>query len=300
MNRLIHVQGLVLVLVWVVINALKDVYLGHLAQGINTILLLLATGLLTTLFFNALQIPSRAAYAATIRKNRGDVLLMNLCTLAAWGGGFFSLQFLEPAVVQAFVYGMDPLATVVLTWMVVRRNDADLGAAIAMFATAVYLGVVVWRGQSGVGALEFGDGVMGLSAMTISAIGNGGIAVVGKRLANAGVPATQVTATRFLLVIVAGTGFVIARQPSLEPMLTSIGGVLAIALAGGIAPTFILQKALEKTEPSTVLLFGNILPMATYGLQLFDHRITFSWPTFGGVAAMCLIALWSARNRLRS
>lgn len=293
--------GAVLVLVWVALSASRDVYLGHLEQGIDSNLLLVGCIAIAIGFFNATQLADRASYAAVLRGNRADILWLNLFTAAAWASFFVALRFLEAAVAESFVVAVDPLATIFLAQALRRESPvlrSELAASWAMLPAAAFLGVGVWYGQSSVGELSAAHAAFGIACVVLSGIANGGITVVSKRLSDRGVTASQVMASRFFLLLVGCLVLVLSRGQAMAALIDEIGSVVLIGVVGVIAPMFLLQKAIERAEPITVVMVGSIVPVAAFGFQQLDARLRFSWMSFAGVMAIFVVVVWGSSRRL--
>jgi drug/metabolite transporter (DMT)-like permease len=295
--------GVVLVLVWVALSASKDVYLGHLVQDIDPILMLVVCIAITLVVFNATQVPDLGSYTGALRANALDVFWLNLFTAVAWGSFFAALRFLEAAVAESFVVAVDPLATICLARALRRESlvlPSELAASWGMLAAAAFLGVGVWYGHSSVGALSPSDATFGIGCVLLCGVANGGITVVSKRLADRKVTTSQVMASRFFLLLAGCLVFLVIRAPAIGPLFDEAGGVLLIGVFGVIAPMFVVQKAIERTEPITVVLVGSIVPVAAFGFQQLDHRLQFSWLSFTGAAAIALVVVAGTYRRLRT
>ena len=304
--RRAHLIGIVLVLVWVALSASKDVYLGHLEQGLDSTLLLVGCIAITVVFFNATQLADRASYAGALRGNLIDILWLNLFTAAAWASFFAALRFLEAAVAESFVVAVDPLATLFLARALRRESPvlpSELAASWAMLAAAAFLGVGVWYGQSSVGALSSSDAGFGIACVLLCGVANGGITVVSKRLADRKVTASQVMASRFFVLLAGCLAVVVSRgRPlgALGALVDRAGAVALVAGLGVIAPMFVLQKAIERAEPMTVVLVGSIVPVVAFAFQQLDSRLSFSWLSFVGVTAIFVVVIGGTYRRLRS
>jgi drug/metabolite transporter (DMT)-like permease len=295
--------GVVLVLVWVVLTASKDVYLGHLVQGLDSTLLLVGCIAIAVAFFNATQLTNRAAYARVFADNLVDVLWLNLFTAAAWASFFAALRFLEAAVAESFVVAVDPLATLVLARALRHESPvlpSELAASWAMLGAAAFLGVGVWYGQSSVGAIGAADATFAITCVLVCGIANGGITVISKRLADRKVTASQVIASRFWLLLAGGLAFVLSRGQDMGALADHAGGVAMIAVFGVIVPMFVLQKAIERAEPMTVVLVGSTVPVFAFAFQQLDSRLTFSWLSFAGVTAIFAIVIGGTYRRIRT
>lgn len=295
--------GIVLVLVWVALAASKDVYVGYLVQGIDSILLLVGSTAITVGFFNATQLADRASYRSALRGNLVDVLWLNLFTAVAWASFFAALRFLEAAVADSFVIAVDPLATLFLARALRRESPvlpSELAASWAMLPAAAFLGVGVWYGHSSVGVLRAADAAFGIACVLVCGVANGGITVVSKRLADRKVTASQVMASRFFLLLAGCLAYVVIGGQGMAALVDHAGGVVLVAVLGVIVPMFVLQKAIERAEPMTVVLVGSIVPVVAFGFQQLDSRLTFSWLSFIGVTAIFAVVIGGTYRRIRT
>lgn len=295
--------GVWLVLVWVVLTASKDVYLGRLEQDLDSSLLLVGCIAITVVFFTMTQLGDRAAYARAISNNFVDLLWLNLFTAAGWASFFAALQFLEAAVAESFVVAVDPLATLLLARALRQESPvlpSELAASWAMLVAAAFLGVGVWYGHSSVGAIGAADAAFGIACVLVCGIANGGITVMSKRLADRKVTASQLMASRFFLLLGGCLALVLARGQDLSALADHAGAVVGVAVLGVIVPMFVLQLAIERAEPMTVVLVGSIVPVLAFALQQLDPRLTFSWSSFAGVTAIAVIVLGGTYRRLRA
>jgi drug/metabolite transporter (DMT)-like permease len=293
--------GVVLVLVWVVLTASKDVYLGHLVQDLDSTLLLVGCIAIAVVFFNAIQLVERAAYARVFAANLVDVFWLNLFTAAGWASFFAALKFLEAAVAESFVVAVDPLATLVLARALRQQSPvlpSELAASWAMLGAAAFLGVGVWYGHSSVGVLGAADATFGIVCVLVCGIANGGITVMSKRLADRKVTASQVMASRFFLLLAGCLALVLIRGQDLGALADHAGAVAVVAVLGVIVPMFVLQKAIERAEPMTVVLVGSIVPVVAFAFQQLDSRLTFSWLSCGGVTAIFVIVIGGTCRRI--
>jgi drug/metabolite transporter (DMT)-like permease len=298
-----HTIGVALVLVWVVLTASKAVYVGHLVQDLDSTLLLVGCMAIAVVFFNATQLADRAAYARVVADNLVDILWLNLFTAAAWASFFAALRFLEAAVAESFVVAVDPLATLFLARALRQESPvlpSELAASWAMMVAAAFLGVGVWYGESSVGVIGGADTMFAIACVLVCGIANGGITVISKRLADRKVTASQVMASRFLLLLAAGLAFVVIRGQDMGALTGHAGGVVVVAVLGMIVPLFVVQKAIERAEPMTVVLVGSTLPVVAFALQQLDSRLTFSWLSFAGVTAIFIIVIGGTYRRIRT
>ena len=152
--------GPLLVLVFCLSQAFRDVYLGHLFQGVDFFAIILLAFLLSTAIFAPIAFTKSRAEWAIVRKHWRDVVAMNVTTAIAWNCYFFGLTHLEPSIVNTIHSGMAPLAVAVLGVAGIKLAQPQrIGVAewasyggIALSIAALWW--VVLSGRSGVATLD--------------------------------------------------------------------------------------------------------------------------------------------------
>ena len=103
-----------LVLVFCVSQAFRDVYFGHVFQGVDFFAIILLAFLASTILFTAIPLIRDRGAFAKLRGHGRTVLMMNVTTALAWSCYFFGLSHLEPSIVNTLHSGMGPLTVVAL------------------------------------------------------------------------------------------------------------------------------------------------------------------------------------------
>jgi drug/metabolite transporter (DMT)-like permease len=289
--------------VYVILSCAKAVYLGYLEQGVHPMLMLLGCFGLVTLFFNATQLGDLRRYTARIRASARDVLVLNVCTTGSWVGYFAALAFLEPAIAIAILIGIEPVATVIITRVsqpAAPRLRSDVVTALGILVIALFLGVITFRGDSGLGALSTWHGSVGIACAIAAGVASAFVVVVSRRLASAGMTASQVMGSRFGFLLLACAGYAAIAGLSLGPLVTHVGAVVAVAVVGLLVPLFALQKGLEHGDPIFFVMIDSLSPVIMLAMQAFDPRITFSPLSLAGSLAMVVIVAYGTIKRYRS
>ena len=150
--------GSALVLVFCLSQAFRDVYFGHVFQGVDFFAVILLAFLASTALFTAIPLLRDRSAFARLRGQLRTVLLANVFTALAWSCYFFALSHLEPSIVNTLHSGMGPLTVVVLGALGVRLAKPEnvgrwehLGyAGVALSLVALMW--VVLSGRSGLAA----------------------------------------------------------------------------------------------------------------------------------------------------
>jgi len=297
-----HRLGLIFISIYVLLTSAKEVFLGNLEQNIDPMLMLLACFAAMAVAFNLTQLGNGRAYAAGMRNNLRDVVILNAFTLAAWVGDFATLRYLEPAIAGAIIVGTIPLTTLLVSRMF-RRDAAlfrsDLISALGIVLTSVFLVIVVFGGASGAGQVSTGSAVVGVVWAVIGAAAVAGVAVFSRRLHDGGMSTNQVMSCRFFLLLAVCLVYVLVKQPALEPLISRAWTVALIVPLGLILPLYVAQRGLELADPVAFSLLDSLAPIIIFFLQGLDQRLSFSSATLGGTAAMTVFVAWGTVQRYR-
>jgi drug/metabolite transporter (DMT)-like permease len=233
--------GPVLVLVFCLSQALRDVYFGALFQGVDFFAIILLSFLISTALFGALVALRCRADWPILRAHLGWVAAMNVATAVSWSCYFFGLTHIEPAIVNTIHSGMAPLtvialglagtglagqrridrafsaevetgsaqkerqnqrlSSVVRVNLIGTRSRAELAGAAGILVTIAALWFVVLTGRSGDRGGDPQTLLLALALMLVSGCSITLSLLFAKRLNDRGVTATGVTASRYFLLI---------------------------------------------------------------------------------------------------
>ena len=112
--------GPALVLVFCVSQAFRDVFFGHVFQGVDFFAVILLAFLASTVLFTAISLLRDRSAFGKLRGHGVTVLMANMTTALAWSCYFFGLSHLEPSIVNTIHSGMGPLTVVALAAFGVR------------------------------------------------------------------------------------------------------------------------------------------------------------------------------------
>src|SRR5262245_47358424 len=167
-------RGPMLVLTFCLSQALRDVYFGHLFQGVDFFAVILIAFTVSTLVFGVLAAVKSPAQLRALRGHTTDVLAMNVTTAIAWACYFFALAHLEPAIVNTVHSGMGPLTVLALAACgtrlarpsAVTRAEQCAYAGIALSIAALWW--VVLAGRSGLPGSSGATNLTGLALVMVS------------------------------------------------------------------------------------------------------------------------------------
>ncbi len=277
--------GPLLVLVFAVTQALRDVYFGSVFQGVDFFAVILLTFALSTIIFGVVAWLRTPQDFAKLRGHAASVVLANLTTALAWSCYFFGLTHLDPSVVNTIHSAMGPLTVVVLGWFGIRlaqmpkvgwiENQSYAGIA----ASVVGLWWVVLSGRSGLEVGATRDTVLGLALLAVSGASITVSLLYCKRLQDAGIGAATVTAVRYIAIILLAGSVAfwnggLGGIGTLEQGVTlSVASILLIVL-----PLYALQVGIGRVAPLLSQIIRALGPIFVFALAQFDGRLHYSMP----------------------
>lgn len=296
-------SGLTWLLAYNVLSSGNEVFLANRLQVVDPPLLLLVVFSITAGSFLALQVRRFRAFLLELRVDRRDVALLNVFSALTWIGYFAALRSVEPAVVTTVAAAVGPVLTIALAPLL------RPGAPVARSEVAVAVGIVAALTLL-VGSAVTGHSAVGWAATTTQAVGLAasllaGLAIVltvlySKRLYDRAWTPASVMGSRFWLLI--GVAAVAVPLGGPPPPVSAADGltVVAIVVAGTIAPLYCLQLGIERVDPILVAILVSLVPVFTLLLQSFDARLHLSAPSAIGVSLATALVVVAVVLRTRS
>jgi drug/metabolite transporter (DMT)-like permease len=285
-------SGIIYVLIFVVLGAFQEVYVGSLVQKVNPILVMTVTFGIALVYFNLLAFKNKQHTLALVKNHKALILILNVTTALSWFGFMVSLKYLEPAIVSCICFSVGPILTSLFNPIFNRGSKILKGevlSAIGMGVGVLALTYSSASGVSGLGLRPSAEVITGIIAATCSAVGIMGNTFFSKKMSVVGFSSSQTMSLRFFLLTLFGAATLILRPIDLAFNISFVFEMLALSVATVILPLYLLQVGIERLEPITVSLLISSMPVVTFFLQLFDHRLSPSLFTLAGVA-FCFIA----------
>ena len=294
--------GVFFLVLYSLIGAMLDVYLGHLFQETHPIVVMTIMFSTTLLIFLAFQIKNFSGFILTFRKHQKTILYLNISSTISWIGFFFALKYIEPAISATLSLGLAPTITS-LFWKRLRPEQPvtkkEMYASFGILFGCLFLAYASLSGKSALENVPVGETLLGVFFASFSALGVVGNAIFAKRLSDEKISAKRVLALRFYLLIFIGIllwpkTFVVSM-----PLYHFSISIILLAIISLVIPLFILQLGIERCEPITTNMILSSIPAFTYLLQFFDHRLTPSLYSLIGIALCVSFLLWGASARAR-
>jgi len=299
--------GPALVLVFCVSQAFRDVYFGHVFQGVDFFAVILLAFLASTIIFTAIPLVRDRSAFGKLRGHGRTILMMNITTALAWSCYFFGLSHLDPSIVNTVHSGMGPLTVVALAAFGARLAKTDhvgwweyLGyAGIAL--SLVALAWVVLSGHSGLAGVSESTALLALAALTVSGASITVSLLYCKRLHDHGVNAEVVTSVRYgLLILIAGCAVWHKGRLGGVGTFGEAATLTALATVLMVLPLYAFQVGIALTAPLTANVLRSLGPVFVFALQQIDGRLTYSAPTLIGILAYSAAAILSNVAHARS
>lgn len=285
-------HGVFLGLLFCLLSAAFDVYVGFVTQTLNTLLVIFYCFIASSALFLAVALlHDPASFCSRVKADWDRVLVVNVAVLLNWGGLFYALRYLEPAVVGVASVACGPALTLVISWF--DKSSAKVAFADALIACLVLASVGIMlsnslAGVSGVETATIGERLLGVSSVLMRALGTVMYTVFSKRMFALQWSVHEVLAVRNIAMIVVcllalpltGTGFYL-ESGLIAPMVV-------LVVAGHLLPIYLIQKTIYCLSPIHVSLVLLSLPVFVLLLQYLDDRVIFS---LASVASVCVIVL---------
>jgi drug/metabolite transporter (DMT)-like permease len=285
-------HGPLLVVLFCVSQAVRDVYFSHAFQGVDFFLVLLLSSAAATAIFGTLTAIRAPGEFAAMRVHFRAVVAMNVTTALAWSCYFFGLTHLEPAIVNTVHTGMGPLTVVGLAALGIPRRQRDVigrteyGCYAGIAVSLAGLCWVVLSGNSGRGSEGLAVTLGGLALLSLSGVSITVSLLCSKHLSEHGLSSEALTAVRYVLMIVVAIGVEVGRGQ--DRRLGTPGELLVLTLAGIaliVLPTFVMQAGVARTSPLTAHVIRSLGPVGIFALEQVDGRLAYAPLTLAGVLA---------------
>lgn len=296
-----------LVLLFVVAGALRDVFFGEVFQRHRFFDVVFVSFALATIIFTIVVAVRMPAQFAVLARNWRTALIANLGTACAWLSYFFALKMLEPAVVTTIHAGIGAITLVALNALglhisrpvAVRRLEKLLHVGI--FAVLLTLAGVVLAGLSGIAADAMPKTLLGLAFAFASGIFISLTSDVTKRMHEHGVGAEAVLAVRFIVMIGVAASMSYVGTGAGMPLdsFASVATIAGAALGLIVLPLYVLQLGLVRTSAVTTWIVMALGPCLVFVAQGLDGRIATSPYTLSCIVAYSVLVIAANVARAR-
>lgn len=299
-TRSLYVIGAVAVFLAALLSAAKTVYVSSLVSHLTPAVLIVCTFIIAAGYFNIQAMITSKSRPDFILSWR-DLLLLNVCSAAAWIAFYFALKFIAPTIVSCLITGIGPLTALIMDRLI-RNNRLwsliDIVVGSGILAVTALLSLSSVSATSNVSAAGIWAG---LALSIISGIGLTGVTIYSKKLYSNNWSAVQVAAHRFYLLIVLSLVYAIGflSVAEITAWRSSIPAIVTIAVIGIIVPTMLIQFGIKQCAPVTVSTVLAMGPVLTCIAQVVDGRSPITTAASIAVSAITILVLLNTYNHAR-
>lgn len=272
--------GVALGLLFCAVSAAFDVYVAFITQTISTLVVIFYCFSVSAVSFMAYVLcTDGASLLIKLKKNLVLVALVNGAVLLNWGGLFYALRYLEPAVVGVASVACGPAITLIVSALDRQGTRASRVDTLVSYLVLTSVGIMLFNsfsGHSGLAHTTIEQRLLGILAVVVCALGTVMYTVFSKRLFAAHWTTQEILAVRnvamvtlcALLIPVTGGGFSIDRE--------LLWAMALLVVLGHLLPIYLIQKTIYHLSPLHVSLVLLALPVFVLLFQYLDSRVEFS------------------------
>lgn len=291
-------QGVCIGLLFCLLSAAFDVYVAFVTQTLSTILIIFYCFIASAIVFliGALW-RNRASLILKVKADWKLALIVNVAVLMNWGGLFYALRYLEPAVVGVASVACGPALTLMIALLDKRSAKVAFADALVSCLVLISVGIMLFNsfaGESGVSTTTVGQRLLGIVSVMACALGTVLYTVFSKQMFARHWSVYEILAVRniamigvCLIAIPATAGSFALDRALILPMVT-------LVVIGHLLPIYLIQKTIYHLTPIHVSLVLLTLPVFVLLLQYLDTRVEFSGASVTAVSVIVFLLLGRA------
>lgn len=270
-------MGEALVLSSSVLLALSTVFAHYLTKGLDPLVIVFYSFLLSFIFFNFTGLRNKSIISL-IKNNWKWVIFVNITTALDWLLIFIALKYISAALINCFVFGLAPIATLLLTYKNYPSRKAfvkDLVICCLISLLLICLSIVYYQNNNGISNLSATNILWGILFSSISGLATGATIYGCKKLQIVGFSTNSVMRSRFIAIIIMAILLLKFNQASLALDIGTSTDIVLLTFIFVIIPTFLLQKGIERTLPIMTTIITSLIPVLTYLFQFLEPDFIF-------------------------
>lgn len=274
--------GAIFTFLYCLTTSFSLVIVSHYEQNFSPIKLIFYNFFFTTLFFTPFIITHIKQIKQLIANNKHLVFQANIATAISWISAFFSLKYIEPTIVVAVVFGLQPSVTLLLMLKnkelgIIKKQDYYFGLLITLLVIAVIV-YHIFNLNFHLSTQEFYSYLGALLLAVLGGISTTYITFCTKKMYSKGFSSVQTIALRFYLLLIIASFLFYNSNLSLRITELEFTEILAISIISVMLPIYFIQKSVQYTNPLNISLITPLLPALTYILQLIYLKISLTKP----------------------
>jgi drug/metabolite transporter (DMT)-like permease len=292
--------GPLLVLIFTLSQAFRDVYFGGVFQKFDFFAVILLAFSLSTVMFAGMALVKSSGDFLAMRGQGVTILTANLTTAAAWSSFFFALTYLDPSIVNTIHSAMGPLTVVGLSaFGITLAKSGSIGRVecagyAGILASVALLWWVVIGGHSGLASRSLSASIAGLALLSVSGVSITVSLLYCKRLQDRGVGAQALTAVRYIaLILLAGAMTFWSGKFSNFNAVSEVATLSIASIALIVIPLYAFQVGIGRLTPLTAQVIRALGPVFVFALEQFDGRMRYSMPVLACIVLYSLSVIVS-------
>lgn len=291
-------QGVFIGLLFCLLSAAFDVYVAFVTQTLNTMLVIFYCFISSALLFMAYALyRDPTSLRSKVQVDWKSVVIVNVSVLLNWGGLFYALRYLEPAVVGVASVACGPALTLIISFF--DKRGARVAFVDALVSCLVLTSVAImlfnsFAGQSGISTTTIGQRLLGIASVMVCALGTVMYTVFSKQMFARQWSVYEILAVRnfamigvcVIAILLTGVGFSLDRD--------LIAPMVILVVIGHLVPIYLIQKTIYYLSPIHVSLVLLTLPVFVLLLQYLDARVEFSLASVAAVSVIVFLLLGRA------
>jgi drug/metabolite transporter (DMT)-like permease len=286
--------GIVLVLLFSILTAAKEVYAAHIIQTVDPFPLLFFCFVLTVAVANVHYLLRGCPSATMQTGGLPSIIALNFAAAFSWMGFFYSMKHIEPVVSAGIITALGPMLTIVFNWAIRKESPTrpEVVASIGMAICILYMAFATTQGASGIAVQDKRDVILGLASAFGAGVSFAITTVCSKQLSDRGWVAARILAYRYFALLLITGLLTFSQEGARVVVVAHPGAVALIAILGITVPLYCLQFGIQFSKPQAVSLTVAVGPAFTLLFEKLDTRIEWSWGTFAFVFALVALSIY--------
>jgi hypothetical protein len=286
------------VLVFVVSQAVRDVYFAAAFQGLDFFVVILLAFAISAVGFGAVTLIREPGAFAKMRREPAALVWMNVTTAIAWISYFFSLKYMQPSIVNTLHSGAGPLTLIAFASFgihIARPSSIRPVEYVCHAGLAGSLAFLWWIALTGHSGLKSESLALSLASVVLPVVSGATITIsllYCKRLNERGIGSDAVTAARYpLIILIALAIVVLGDRPSGVGSTREFITLSMVTSVLIVLPLYALQMGIARTSPLTTHVMRSLGPVLVFAAELVDGRIAYSGLTLFGIGLYSFFAI---------
>ncbi len=257
--------------------ALSTVFAHYMTKGIDPLVIVFYSFLISFIFFNVAGIKNKTFFNL-VKLNWKWVLFVNISTALDWLLIFIALKYISAALINCFVFGAAPVATLILAFKNYTSKGLflkDVIVCLLISSLLLILSLIYYHNNINIHGTSEIDIKWGIFLSCISGLATGATVYGSKILQSCEFTTNSVMRCRFVVIVIMAIALLQWNQIGYALTYSAANNIVLLSFIFVIIPTFLLQKGIERTLPVVTTIITSLIPVLTYLFQFFEPGFMF-------------------------